>query len=84
MQNHLQQTPAVPPWAYMPSPWAYRVGNAHSFTNCCASLTVMTSHFQHVWFASGNKLIAFDPANGMMLRSINVPAMQERPSTAST
>src|SRR3984893_14760109 len=29
---------------------------------------------QHVWFASGDKLTAFDPANGEMLRSIDVPA----------
>src|SRR5213594_1807999 len=27
---------------------------------------------QHVWFASGDKLIAFDPASGKMLRSIDV------------
>ena len=29
---------------------------------------------QHVWFASGEKVIAFDPANGKVLRSIDVPA----------
>jgi len=29
---------------------------------------------QQVWFASGEKLNAFDPANGKMLRSIDVPA----------
>ena len=29
---------------------------------------------QHVWFASGEKVIAFDPANGKTLRSIDVPA----------
>jgi glutamine cyclotransferase len=29
---------------------------------------------QHVWFASGDKLNAFDPANGKMLRSIDVAA----------
>jgi hypothetical protein len=29
---------------------------------------------QHVWFASGDKLNAFDPASGKMLRSINVAA----------
>ncbi len=29
---------------------------------------------QHVWFASGNKLNAFDPASGTLLRSIDVAA----------
>lgn len=29
---------------------------------------------QHVWFASGDKLNAFDPLSGKMLRSINVAA----------
>jgi glutamine cyclotransferase len=29
---------------------------------------------QQVWFAGGNKLNAFDPASGKMLRSIDVPA----------
>ena len=29
---------------------------------------------QHVWFASGDKLAAFDPVSGKMLRSIAVPA----------
>src|SRR6202034_2262359 len=29
---------------------------------------------QHVWFASGNKLNAFDPASGALLRSIEVAA----------
>src|ERR671923_1476399 len=29
---------------------------------------------QHVWFASGDKLNAFDPASGEMLRSIHVAA----------
>ena len=29
---------------------------------------------QHVWFASGDKLNAFDPASGKPLRSIDVPA----------
>jgi len=29
---------------------------------------------QHVWFASGDKLNAFDPASGKMMRSINVAA----------
>ena len=29
---------------------------------------------QHVWFASGDKLNAFDPSCGKMLRSIDVPA----------
>jgi len=28
----------------------------------------------HVWFASGDKLNAFDPASGKLLRSIDVPA----------
>jgi len=27
---------------------------------------------QHVWFASGDKLVAFDPASGKVLRSIDV------------
>ena len=29
---------------------------------------------QHVWFAAGDKLNAFDPASGKMLRSIDVAA----------
>ena len=29
---------------------------------------------QHVWFAAGNRLIAFDPANGETLRAIDVAA----------
>src|SRR5947207_15998051 len=29
---------------------------------------------QHVWFASGDKLHAFEPASGKMLRSIDVAA----------
>src|SRR6201984_3322014 len=29
---------------------------------------------QHVWFASGDKLNAFDPASGNMVRSIDVAA----------
>src|SRR5580704_5503404 len=29
---------------------------------------------QHVWFASGDKLNAFDPASGKMMRSIDVAA----------
>src|SRR5262245_18060403 len=29
---------------------------------------------QHVWFATGNKLIALDPASGRTLRSITVAA----------
>jgi glutamine cyclotransferase len=29
---------------------------------------------QHVWFATGDRLIAFDPESGKMLRSIDVPA----------
>src|SRR6266850_5298489 len=29
---------------------------------------------QHVWFGAGDKLIAFDPANGKTLRAIDVPA----------
>jgi glutamine cyclotransferase len=28
----------------------------------------------HVWFAAGDKLIAFDPASGAEVRTINVPA----------
>ncbi len=29
---------------------------------------------QHVWFAAGNKLVAFDPASGKMARSVDVAA----------
>src|SRR3954454_4470850 len=29
---------------------------------------------EHVWFASGDRLNALDPASGMVLRSINVAA----------
>src|SRR6266516_678086 len=29
---------------------------------------------QHVWFASGDRLNAFDPSSGKMMRSINVAA----------
>src|SRR5437868_4536673 len=29
---------------------------------------------QHVWFASGDKLNALDPANGNVVRAIGVPA----------
>src|ERR1700730_14889038 len=29
---------------------------------------------QHVWFASGDKINALDPANGKILRSIDIPA----------
>jgi glutamine cyclotransferase len=29
---------------------------------------------RHVWFGAGDKLIAFDPANGKTVRSIDVPA----------
>ena len=40
------------------------------------STTCMGSRYdgQHVWFATGDKLNAFDPANGKMLRSIDVAA----------
>jgi glutamine cyclotransferase len=34
----------------------------------------LTYDGRHVWFASGDKLNAFDPANGTVLRSIDVPA----------
>jgi hypothetical protein len=34
----------------------------------------ITSDGQHAWFASGDKLNAFDPASGKMLRSIGVAA----------
>jgi hypothetical protein len=36
-----------------------------------------------VWFAAGDRLTAFDPANGKTLRSIEVAA-HAGPSTAST
>jgi hypothetical protein len=39
---------------------------------------------QHVWFASGDKLSAFDPEGGKTVRSIGVARTQELPSTAST
>src|SRR5260370_8921313 len=29
---------------------------------------------RHVWFASGDRLNAFDPASGKMVRTIDVPA----------
>jgi hypothetical protein len=35
---------------------------------------VVTFDGQHVWFASGDKLHAFDPASGKVLRSIDVAA----------
>jgi glutamine cyclotransferase len=34
----------------------------------------VTHDGQHVWFAAGDRLIAFDPASGKTLRSIDVPA----------
>jgi glutamine cyclotransferase len=34
----------------------------------------LTFDGRHVWFASGDKLNAFDPANGTIVRSIEVPA----------
>ncbi len=34
----------------------------------------VTHDGRHVWFASGDKLNAFDPASGRVLRSIDVPA----------
>jgi hypothetical protein len=34
----------------------------------------VTHDGQNVWFAAGDKLIAFDPASGKMLRSIDVAA----------
>jgi hypothetical protein len=37
-----------------------------------------------VWFASGDKLNAFDPATGKVERSLDVAAHAGRPSTAST
>jgi glutamine cyclotransferase len=36
------------------------------------SVNGVTFDGQHVWFASGDKLNAFDPANGKILRSIDV------------
>src|SRR5215471_17272175 len=39
---------------------------------------------QHVWFASGDKLNALDPASGKTLRSIDVVAHAGTRSTAST
>ena len=38
------------------------------------SVNGVTYDGQHVWFASGDKLNAFDPSSGKMQRSINVPA----------
>jgi len=46
---------------YGPFPGAYRVNG-------------VTYDGQHVWFASGDKLNAFDPVSGKMLRSLEVPA----------
>jgi glutamine cyclotransferase len=46
---------------YGPFPGADRVGG-------------VTFDGQHVWFASGDRLNAFDPAGGKMLRSIDVAA----------
>ena len=37
-----------------------------------------------VWFASGDRLNAFDPASGTPVRSIDVAAHAEQPLTAST
>jgi glutamine cyclotransferase len=34
----------------------------------------LTFDGRHVWFAAGDKLVAFDPASGETLRSIDVPA----------
>src|SRR5215475_7121075 len=34
----------------------------------------LTFDGRHVWFASGDKLNALDPANGKVLRTIDVPA----------
>jgi len=34
----------------------------------------LTYDGQHVWFASGDRLNALDPASGIILRAINVPA----------
>jgi glutamine cyclotransferase len=34
----------------------------------------LTFDGRHVWFASGDKLNAFDPASGMMMRSLDVSA----------
>ena len=38
------------------------------------SVDGVTYDGQHVWFAAGDKLIAFDPASGKTLRSIDVTA----------
>ena len=38
------------------------------------SVNGVTYDGEHVWFASGDKLNAFDPANGKLLRSIDVAA----------
>src|SRR5215510_11691284 len=34
----------------------------------------VTFHGRHVWFASGDRLNAFDPASGTMVRTIDVAA----------
>src|SRR6476659_9201301 len=39
-----------------------------------ASVHGVTYDGQHTWFAAGDRLIAFDPASGKVLRSIDVPA----------
>jgi len=40
----------------------------------CDHVRGVTYDGQHVWFASGDKLNAFDPSSGKMQRSIGVPA----------
>ena len=47
----------------------------HDYGPFPVSTTCMGSRMTvSVWFASGDKLNAFDPANGKMLRSIDVAA----------
>jgi glutamine cyclotransferase len=41
---------------------------------CAQQINGVTFDGEHVWFASGDRLNALDPASGMVLRSINVAA----------
>ena len=57
----MRRSPAVVIREYGPFPGVDNVGG-------------VTYDGQHVWFAAGDRLSAFDPANGKVLRSIEVAA----------
>jgi glutamine cyclotransferase len=57
----MKRSPAKILREYGPFPGAERVNG-------------VTYDGQHVWFAAGDKLVAFDPANGKVARSIDVAA----------